>query len=191
MTYKLSGSVALSREPGATPVTGETCTGEFSSGIRTQWRLSIEGHPDLLLHDTEWRTAERDIVTARPLQVPTMPKPLSALLGRKRSGVRHLTERGRLHLLMAVCLILPDKEGWPRQKWCTSDQLLDVCGAELLDVVHGHGVSRIDTREAILREEGRQRNRLCALVDPANEVAPVALHAITHVVPTLKHVGWL
>lgn len=93
--------------------------------------------------------------------------------------------------MMAVCLILPDGEGWPRQKWCTADQLLDVCGTEVLEALNGHGVSRIDTREAILQEDGRQRNRLCALLDPDDEVAPVALYAVTHVVPTLKHVGWL
>ncbi|MGW6891049.1 hypothetical protein [Streptomyces chartreusis] len=191
MTYKLGGGLTLSREPGTTRVTGETCSGEVSSGLRSQWRLSVDGHPDLLFHDTAWRTAERDVVTARPSQVPMMPKPLSALLGRKRSGVRRLAERGRLHLLMAVCLILPDGEGWPRQKWCTADQLLDVCGAEVLEALNGHGVSRIDTREAILQEDGRQRNRLCALLDPDDEVAPVALYAVTHVVPILRHVGWL
>ncbi|MFI1563840.1 hypothetical protein ACH4ZX_12405 [Streptomyces sp. NPDC020490] len=191
--YKLGSSLTFSKEPGSSPIEGETLSGAFSTGIATVWHLGISGHPDLLVHDRQWRTGERDIVTARPTQVPTMPKPLSALLGKKRAGVDNWEDRGRWQHRMAVYLVLPDpdREGWPKQKWCSADELVDACGAELLDALGDHGVTKIDTRETILGEEGRQRNRLCALLDPASEVAPVMLYVTTRVVPTLKHIEWL
>ncbi|NNN34503.1 hypothetical protein HLK59_29915 [Streptomyces sp. S3(2020)] len=92
---------------------------------------------------------------------------------------------------MAVCLINPDAKGWPRKTFPSTDEVRGACGPDLFQALYNHGVVDIDTREAILGDDTRQRNRLCALLDPATESAPIVLYAVTHVVPTLRHIRWL
>jgi hypothetical protein len=185
--FPIGSAISLEKSPLEEKIDGQTCSKEFSSGTRTEWRLSISGQSDLFIHDQRWHNGERDVVIARPELVPPMPNPLSALLGKQRSQIdRH----GDL-LRMAVCLVAPDDKGWPKKTFCTLDELDGACDPVLLDAVYDLGVTTINTREVILGEEGRQRNRLCALLDPSMECGPIALHVLTRVVPTLRHVDWI
>ena len=187
MALKLDHTLTLEKQPGEWSVFGQTCSEVDTTGTRTEWRLGNQGHPDLVIHDTRWRNGERDVVISRPEDVPPMPKPLSALLGRRRSQV---VPHGEF-LRMAVVLVHPDSNGWPKRRFCSLEELQDACGPQLFGALHDHGVTRIDTREAILGDDSRQRNRLLALLDPAEESAPIVLYTVTHIVPTLKHIAWL
>jgi hypothetical protein len=160
-----------------------------SHGTRTDWRLSVDGRPDLVVGDTRWNSGEREVALIRPEQVPPLPRPVSALLGKRRCKVDAHGDR----LRMAVGVVKPDGVGWPRTTWPAMDTLLDICGRDYYEAVFDHGVTQIDTREVILGDDSNHRSRLCALLDPSDEVAPTALYVVTHVVPTLKDdsVGWL
>ncbi|MGD9485197.1 hypothetical protein WDH52_18435 [Streptomyces sp. TRM70308] len=149
--------------------------------------LRVKEHPEITIYDTRWDNGERDIVIARPDAVPPLPKPLSALLGRKRAGVYEHGES----LRMSVCLVRPDGNGWPRASWCRSWELVAECGHEILDALYELGVIRIDDCETVLGDDSRQRKRLCALLGPDAEAAPIALYVVTRVLPTLRHVKWL
>jgi hypothetical protein len=187
MTFQLAETLTLEKQPSEERVEGQTCSRQFSTGSRREWRLGVHGRPDLVLHDNRWDNGERDVVIARPEQVPPLPNPLSALLGKQRSQVDSHGHR----LRMAICLIRPDAKGWPRKTFPSIDEVQGTCGPDLFQALYDHGVADIDTREAILGDDTRQRNRLCALLDPAKESAPIVLYAVTHVVPTLRHIRWL
>lgn len=189
MTVKLGPHLALEKVAGRTRVEGRTCSGTPSHGTRTDWRLSVDGRSDLVVGDTSWDNGERDVVLVRPPQVPPLPGPLSTLLERRRGTV---DSRGH-RLLMAVGVVEPGDAGWPRLTWPGVDALIDVCGRDYYEAVFDHGVTQLDTRAVILGDESRHRTRLCALLDPSDDVATAALYVVTRVVPTLKDdsVGWL
>lgn len=190
MNYTLGPSMQLTTLIEQKKTDGETCSKEVSTGLRTAWRLSIAGRPTLSIHDTRWTNGERDVVLARPAELPPMPKELSNLLARRRSGIE--AHDGGPRLRMAVYLVGPDDKGWPRKRHCGLDELRDACGLELVDECFRLGVIRIDTREALLRDDNpAHKNRLCAVLEPTQDCAPIALYVVTHVVPTLKHIGWL
>ncbi|MEU5193645.1 hypothetical protein AB0G86_06215 [Streptomyces scabiei] len=187
MTFQLGETLTLEKQPSEERVAGQTCSRKYSTGSRREWRLGVRGRPDLVLHDNRWDNGERDVVIARPEQVPPLPNPLSALLGKKRSQVDPHGHR----LRVAVCLISPDANGWPTKSFPWLHEVQAACGPDLLQKLYDHGVTDIDTREAILGDDTRQRNRVCALLDPAKETAPIVLYTVTHVVPTLRHISWL
>lgn len=186
MGFQIGESLTVTRVPGVSRVYGNTCSKVESHGDRIEWKLAVQGCPDFFIHDTWWGNGERDIVTAKPSHVPPMPKPLSLLLGKQRSTVRFLNK----DVLVAVCLITPDAKGWPTRSFCSESDLYRTCG-DLVDVLYARGLIEIATRETVLRDESRMRNRLCALIDPEAEAGPVSLYVVTHIVPTLKLVGWL
>ena len=90
---------------------------------------------------------------------------------------------------MTVRLVLPDAGGWPRFKSCTVEELAREVGQEHLDRLTSLGVRRIDTKEAILGAEGRNRLELCAVLDPDSPSAAPALYVVSRVLPTLRRTG--
>jgi hypothetical protein len=188
MTLKL-GTLTLEQKDGRSRVHGQTASREQSSGLRTEWQVGIPGHPGLLIHDTAWQNGEREIVIARPDEVPPMPKELSALLGRMRAGVtRHDAKLLRMDVYMAVW---DAKDNRARKMWPAPEEFEDACGPAIYGTLLGLGVVKVDTRRVIQGDESRQQNRTAALLDPAAQGAPIALYAASRVVPTLRVIGWL
>lgn len=170
-------------------VEGKTCSGVRSTGAQTTWNMNVAGRGTFPVWSRSWRNGERDIVLGRGETVPAVPAALSALFGKRRAGL----ERHAVHkkTYMTVRLVLPDNENWPRFRKCTLEELDRACGVDVVDSVYDHGVLDIATKEELLGETGRNRTELCGILDPASELAPVALYVATRVVPTLRKVGWL
>ncbi|AWK09606.1 hypothetical protein DDQ41_12500 [Streptomyces spongiicola] len=169
---------------------GQTLSKEPSSGAAEDWILKIKNRSDVVIRDTWWDNGERDLRTLIPSQLPTMPRPLVKLHERRRAGV-YLTADG--HTWMTAWIVVPrESDGWPLFRHVTSLDALDAaCGHDLLRAASEQGIADIATKWDLLKDDGRNRNELCALFEPKADGAHVAFYAVTRVVPILRHVGWM
>ena len=94
---------------------------------------------------------------------------------------------------MTVKTVRPGKNDWPSQTSPSLESLDEICGKELVEAALAQGIVALGTKTELLGAEDsdRTKNELRALFDPDCHIAPVALYAVTRVVPTLRHVHWM
>jgi hypothetical protein len=188
LVIDLSG-VSLELVLGETRVTGATSTGQDSVGRRVSWTMSMPGGPDLPVWETLWATGIREVVLGRGEVLPQLPAALANLIGRRRSQFSWDERVGGL--LTAVRLVRPDANQWPRFTSCDFPTLEEECGAGRIELLRQIGVRQIASKSEILGDVGRSRAQLCAVIDESATEAPVAVHLVTRVVPTLIEVGFI
>ncbi|WP_152486357.1 hypothetical protein [Nocardiopsis lucentensis] len=94
---------------------------------------------------------------------------------------------------MAVNVVFPGEDDWPKRTSPALEGLHMHCGRELVERVRGLGIADLGPKSQLLptKEGDRTKNQLRALFCESEEAAPVALYAITHLVPTLRYIGWI
>ncbi|WP_285730385.1 hypothetical protein [Nocardiopsis sp. ATB16-24] len=193
MSVVLGEGLTLAPPARAVRVEGQTSQKKLSAGSAHDWTLGIEGHASLTIRDTHWENGERDL---RPM----MPEPGSAdiplalalLHGKRRAGIYKVSHRQELSW-MTVDTVRPGKDEWPSRTSPSLEGLHEICGKERVEAAIAQGIVSLGTKAELLGAEDndRTKNGLRALFDPNRHVAPVALYAVTRVVPTLRHVHWL
>ncbi|WP_152448051.1 hypothetical protein [Nocardiopsis alkaliphila] len=94
---------------------------------------------------------------------------------------------------MTVKTVRPGKDDWPTQTSPSLESLHEICGKELVEAAIAQGIIALGPKVELLgaQDNDRTKNELRALFAPERNIAPIALYAITRVVPTLRHVHWM
>ncbi|TKA11919.1 hypothetical protein FCI23_08840 [Actinacidiphila oryziradicis] len=178
---------------------GTTCSGESSTGVADDWRLSLPGRPLLTIHDTRWNNGERDLVLYQPAVVPEMPAALSNLHNRRRAGIEPGAGRpGRLRIM--AWLAWPGPHDRPFfKKSLTTEKLAISCGLQdLRDLTARPGVTLApafdhpDLPSTNLEHPQDVKPLQHAVYFPREDnETPVIAFTLFRVIPTLRHIGWL
>jgi hypothetical protein len=196
---RLHDDLTISRSSGRTVKSGETCSGEQSTGVAAEWQLALPGRPLLTVHDTRWDNGERDLVLYQPSLVPEMPAPLSNLHNRRRAGIEPAAlRRGRLRIM--AWLAVPGAHDRPSfRKSLTTAALVADCGSDRIrDLTDRPGVSleaAFDKPDLPPVDIGEPQDfkplqhALC--FSEGDDETPVLAFTLFRVIPTLRHIGWL
>ncbi|WP_405796193.1 hypothetical protein [Streptomyces sp. NBC_01506] len=176
---------------------GATCSGEMSTGVAAEWRVRVDGHPGLTIHDTRWANGERDLVLYQPVVVPEMPAALSNLHNRRRAGIQGSGLRNGELRIMGWVAVPGDRPSF--KKTFTTADFVEVCGlADLRELTGRPGVVldtafvRPDPVFIDLDKPQETDSVQHALFFPQRDnVAPVVFFLLSRVAPTLRHIGWL
>ncbi len=193
MSVVLGEGLSLTPPAQVLRVEGQTSQKNLSTGSAHDWDFGIEGHASLVIRDTHWENGERDLRPVMPeSESADLPRALALLHGKRRAGI-HKAPGGQGISWMTVKTVRPGKDDWPTQTSPSLESLHEICGKELVEAAIAQGIIALGPKVELLgaQDNDRTKNELRALFAPERNIAPIALYAITRVVPTLRHVHWM
>lgn len=177
------GSLHLSVGVESTRIEGSTMNDISSSGTAYLSRLQGEGL-DVSIADIEWDTGEREV---RGWSRHHSHEVLEQVIGRLRIGV-HPADRFRGMSMMELRLpaTTPGKRATARKT--SVEELSTLLGFEVVEELDRLAEAVVDTRAALLRDEGPRRNQLCVVFRSSDRLIPAVVWSLVRAVPlVLNH----
>jgi hypothetical protein len=157
-------------------VDGETVTGIASTGRGRFYEITGTGGLHLTVRETTWATGERDVVATRRHD---SPQRFDTLIERLRLPV---SRRGHdFYAELRQVRLKPNGRG---NLFAASEEDLDrgAC-VSVARQLERHGAGRVGTREELLGDDGRTRNRLGVRFGQHADLVPVIAYVCTRVAP--------
>jgi hypothetical protein len=164
---------------GHSEVEGETPDGEASIGQGRLFVVTDGAESRLTVRDTRWANGERDLVAA---ERHDSPQRFDTLVERLRLPV--LSRGGDLYVELRQVRLKANGRG---NLFAPDEEALDHgAGVLVARELERHGATSVGTREQLLSDEGRSRNRLGALFPPDADLVPLVAYICTRVAPVAQ-----
>jgi hypothetical protein len=162
-------------------VKGETAGGQASTGRGRLYSVADGGECHLTVRDTVWANGDRDIVAT---ERHDSPQRFDTLVERLRLPV--VARGGAFYVELRHVRLKPNGRG---NLFAPDEAELDAgAGMVVAEELRRHGAMRVDTREALLGDSGRTRQRLGALFPEEADLVPLVAYVCTRVAPVARAV---
>lgn len=177
------GPASIALADGQVEISGQAFSGEVLSGLASGANVTTPDGAVLEVGHVDWSSGERDVRTFSRLTGPTV---YDRLTKGCRLGVSR-TDDGIWMCELGIVSYHADKQ--PTVIQAKPEDLEQVLGGDVRDLLERSGASAYGRREDILGDTSRRRNYLAVTFTDVGAPVPLVAYVLTRVLPLMTGFG--